>query len=275
VDTIKPEILSLSINDYDIYTSRSVLIDVLLDEEVDEFGYIDYLGRWRRLCSNCEDYTRTKSFYEGLNYVIFKAIDFAGNEREVSRVFYIDTKLPKVDKLYPYQGWANNEFTLRYDEDNPVLVTLFARKVGDASYSEYYAYDCPAGNNQYCSITATSPAWTDGDEVEFYFTILDIAGNEVTSYIETAVIDTVPPVIEYAYMQAYGYSGTSWKLYAGFDDYYYTEYMLNPPSIWRRISSNIQTVQRSIYAPYGDNELILRVTDDAGNVAETTLEWTR
>lgn len=79
VDTQVPE-LNIHQPSKDVYTSRIVPIDISVNEgdEV-RLEYSDNGGSFRRLCSSCEGYDRTRSFSYEDHDIIFRAEDDAGN----------------------------------------------------------------------------------------------------------------------------------------------------------------------------------------------------
>jgi len=75
---------------------RRVQFNMIVSEDV-TLEYIDYFDtnpRWRRLCSNCDEYgdsrTKTKSFKRGLHNVEIRAVDKAGNSDTEQISFNVD-----------------------------------------------------------------------------------------------------------------------------------------------------------------------------------------
>ena len=67
---------------FDTEFSKSVLFDIELSEEVRKLGYMDLSSSkqiFKRLCSRCHEFNRTKTFEDGNHSLIFMATDFAGN----------------------------------------------------------------------------------------------------------------------------------------------------------------------------------------------------
>jgi len=60
------------------------------NEKVKIIEYQDNLGRWRRLCSRCDGYDRTKSFKRGDHTVNIRAVDYAGNIDQKTISFNVD-----------------------------------------------------------------------------------------------------------------------------------------------------------------------------------------
>ena len=57
-------------------------MDLDLSEEVYRLEYVDLdssSSRFKRLCRNCDDYSRKKRFKDGDHTLRFRATDFAGN----------------------------------------------------------------------------------------------------------------------------------------------------------------------------------------------------
>jgi len=79
VDTTDP-ILVVDEPNNGITYGRRVPFDLeVTNEKVKIIEYRDNLGRWRRLCTRCDSYDRTKSFKRGIHTVNIRAVDYAGN----------------------------------------------------------------------------------------------------------------------------------------------------------------------------------------------------
>jgi len=90
VDTTDPILVVNEPNDV-TYGGRRVPFDLeVTNEKVKVIEYQDNLGRWRRLCTRCDSYDRTKSFRRGSHIVNIRAIDYAGNFDQETINFNVD-----------------------------------------------------------------------------------------------------------------------------------------------------------------------------------------
>ncbi len=90
VDTTDP-ILVVNEPDEGVTYGRRVPFNLnVTNEKVKIIEYRDNLGRWRRLCSRCDEYDRTKSFKRGDHTVNIRAVDYAGNMDQETISFNVD-----------------------------------------------------------------------------------------------------------------------------------------------------------------------------------------
>jgi len=90
VDTTDP-ILIVNEPDQGVTYGRRVPFNLdVTNEKVRIIEYQDNLGRWRRLCSRCDEYDRTKSFRRGSHVVNIRAVDYAGNIDQETINFNVD-----------------------------------------------------------------------------------------------------------------------------------------------------------------------------------------
>jgi len=90
VDTTDP-ILVVDEPNNGITYGRRVPFDLeVTNEKVKIIEYQDNFGRWRRLCTRCDSYDRTKSFKRGSHTVNIRAVDYAGNFDQETINFNVD-----------------------------------------------------------------------------------------------------------------------------------------------------------------------------------------
>lgn len=89
VDTVDP-ILVVNTPENTDYGRRVPFDLEVTNEEVKIIEYQDNLGNWRRLCTRCDEYDRSKSFRRGSHTVNIRAIDYAGNFDEETITFNVD-----------------------------------------------------------------------------------------------------------------------------------------------------------------------------------------
>lgn len=162
------------------YSSKSILINIALNEE-SRISYIDNSkGREIRLCSSCKSYIRKKTFKEGWNNITFKAVDKNTNEATENVRFLIDTKKPWIKKILPKtRSNLNGEFVVVYDEENIQQIKM---KYGNdvLGYTTYIKLDCPSGKSQTCYFNVDLTSYA-GQKVYYSFEVTDVVGHIKTS----------------------------------------------------------------------------------------------
>ncbi len=199
LDHQAPQITINSPSQNQIITSRSALLDIDLNE-VGEISYYDNIngrGKWTRICSKCDSYSKKRSFNEGFNNLTIKAVDLLGNPGEKELTFFIDSKKPKILKTEPKGGFASGEFTIEFQEDNPSSLQLIIINEQDAANTTdiNISHDCILDKNKYaCSIQKDISQYTN-QQIQYYAVITDIAGNSVSSRPLKLKVDTSTPII--------------------------------------------------------------------------------
>jgi hypothetical protein len=199
VDTEPPEMTVNSPLNNEAYSSRSVLVDIKLNEKGDIYYYdnLDGRGRWTRVCLDCYDYFRPRVFKEGLNDITFSASDLFGNEVNKTIKFRVDSKKPKINKVYPKSGFADGAFEVQFKEENPVLLKLHYGnyKNGFKEKTIDLINDCIAENEKQTCSTNVDLSNYDGEEIEYWFELRDVAQNLVESKHILLEVDITPPVL--------------------------------------------------------------------------------
>ncbi len=182
-----------------IYNIRGIPMNISLNKEVKKLEYIDYSSSrkiWRTLCRNCDEYgfsrKRTKSFSDGEHNISIRATDEFENSEEKNISFTVDRTKPRIYKTEPRRGFTNGSFYIKFKEENPVNLTLYYNDSYKVNISNECVYD---GKRYYeCDVNVDLISH-NGDEIEYYFYLEDIAGNNYTSRATKVEVDTTPPVI--------------------------------------------------------------------------------
>ena len=201
VDGVAPIITPTSPSNDALFSSRKVPVMFTLSETANVY-YLDLIngrGRWGKLCSDCTlDYKKNVTFEEGHNLIQFKAIDPSGNEGFSGNVsFFTDSKKPKIKKTSPKKGFANGEFSVDFQEQNPAILTLYYGHNGSSSMDVPLSNCVPSGTSndkQHCEVNADLSAY-NGQEIDYWFTLTDIVGNSINSKVLDLEVDLTAPVI--------------------------------------------------------------------------------
>lgn len=254
-----------------IYNTKNILINLTTGSIADKITYKDTLlskPRTVKLCLDCTKYFRNIQFNEGNHNLTF---EFLFNDRIIteSREFFIDSKKPTISSLKIItKGFTNgSNLSVRYTENNMANVSLIYTI--EHATSEIAKNDCPSGKNQVCSFDLNLSEF-NGKEIIYNFKVMDIAGNYMDSKNITAIIDTIPPVINNpeTLFRVEG-NRVYFKIEVdedNFKDISYIDPVDRYPS-WRVLCSKLTLgicEKMQVFKP-GDHELSLRINDKAGN----------
>jgi len=181
-----------------IYDSRRVQFNITISDDVtlEYINYNDKRPRWKRLCKKCDEYgssrKRMKSLEEGENNITIKATDKFGNTKEENISLFIDSKKPRISKIKPRRNSVVNGsgFYIKYLEDNvkelsinynPSIILNTEDCISSRRYKECY-YDLDLTDY-------------DGQWIEYYFKLIDIANNTKESRKTRVFVDTTPPTL--------------------------------------------------------------------------------
>ena len=196
IDADPPNLTVSSPAEGGVYESTSILLDVKSNEPCSLY-YIDNnydRGRWTRVCASCREYLNKRRFEEGLNNLTIKCIDRSGNKAEIQRTFRVDSRSPKISRTEPTDGFALGTFKVKFKEENPSELWLNFGNTGDFS-SKKVSLDCEEDKRYtVCEVYADLSAY-DGEDIQYWFNITDIAGSYDESRIRELKVDFSPPVI--------------------------------------------------------------------------------
>ncbi|GBE20053.1 MAG TPA: hypothetical protein ENG87_04070 [Candidatus Pacearchaeota archaeon] len=275
-----------------IYTSRSVLVDFSLDETADVYytDLIDGRGRWTRICNDCSPgdpaYSKKRSFDEGLNQIQFKAIDVVGNEVLSDVSFFVDSKKPKIYKTLPRKGFADGNFEVQFKEANHDTLTMYYgnTQTGIRNYNVNIDSECyEKKGKHYCENIFADLDDYDGQEIEFWFNLTDMADNSDDSKHYNLDVDTTFPVLnnpssfwtqgEGKYAKYIYFNLNITEL--NFDEAVYTYFdsrgKLRERRLCSRLKDGICEKRKSFRR--GNHSINVQIIDEAGNSIAMPLEF--
>ena len=257
-----------------ITNERRMLFNLTTDIEVDEITYIDYADRsprWRILCRNCDEYgnirERTKSFRDGEHNLSFRAVK-DGNYVEKNVSFFIDSRDPRISKTEPRSGFASGNFYVEFTELNPEsLVLTYGNSLRNKSVDLSRCYE--SGRIKACDVYVNLSDF-DGEEIGYWFTLNDTAGNSDESTHRTVSVDQTDPVIDNFDLTVDGRRVT-FNISVTEQNFDEIEYMDNEDRRprWRTLCSRLRDdicLARKSFTS-GFHNLSINVTDEAGNYA--------
>lgn len=202
VDVTPPVLTFNSPIQGEVYDSKKIFLDFDVDERADIFykDLNDNRNRWIRVCDNCRSYSRNKNFKEGLNELRFRATDDNGNQAFFDISFTIDSKSPRISKTSPTRGFIGSILTVEIQEANPVsLVLNYGNNIIEFREASLdLINDCNIDprnpSKRTCDINVNLHDY-DGQEIEYWFVLVDIAGSSTESRHYTLTVDETFPVI--------------------------------------------------------------------------------
>jgi hypothetical protein len=151
---------------------------------------------WVRVCSKCQpgkvSYANIRSFKEGNNSLMFKAVDLQGNEAFVNMNFFVDSIKPRTYSTYPRSNsFADGVFEVQFKELKPKKATLYyGNDKANVDLSKcYYAV-----SKENCEVEVDLKKY-NGQKIMYRFEVEDIAGNKYSSRNTTVNVDTKAPVV--------------------------------------------------------------------------------
>lgn len=261
-----------------LHTSRSVQFKFSVNELSDVY-YLDLIngrGRWTRVCTDCTSYDRTRRFSEGLNNLMIRVKDLAGNENYTEVSFFVDSRTPRIKKTEPKKGFSDGTFKSEIDEENPKNLTLYYGVVGNMKSKRLdLNSDCyMEKTRQFCE-TNVNLAMFNNQDIEYYFVLIDIVGNVDESKHVVVTVDNSPPVLNNpGNFWAQGEDTENEFIFfnmditePNFDEVYYsyvdTRGRLREMKICSRLKEGI--CERRVSFRNGHWDLTVSILDDAGN----------
>jgi hypothetical protein len=270
-DTNPPVLTFNSPLNNSLFTSLSVPFSFASNKRVNVY-YTDLIkgrGRWSRVCQDCSSYSRARRFHEGLNLIGVRAIDKMGNEQFQELSFFIDSKEPRISKTAPKKGYADGDFWMQMQEENPKNITLHVRSLIDSSemQSNVNISNCiDARNKKECSTFVDLQPY-NGQTIEYWFSVEDIAGNKRESKHLIVGVDTIPPVFT-TFDTIVSGSTVTFSIFTDEEVSlsYYDSLHLRPT--WKSLCSRCMSYQKVRSFNSGPHNVTVKAVDKAGNIAQ-------
>ncbi len=186
-----------------IYNTKKIPFNITSSEVLSSIEYYNFnekSPKWRSLCKNCEEFgfskKKEKNLLEGENNITIKGISKYGQNSEKNILLFIESKQPKIIKFFPNKGFTNGNFWIEFFEDNPELLTLsYGNAQTGNRIKTFNLTDCIVDDdNTICEDLIELEDYHQ-QEIEYYFTIRDIANNTASTKTKFLLVDTVPPLV--------------------------------------------------------------------------------
>jgi len=250
----------------------------------------DPRGREGNLCKKVDSVCDGKLRLEdGDHEIVVKIYDLAGNMAEDTISFFSDSKDPKIKKVEPKRGFANGDFYIEFDEENPVELLLKYGTFSDMRTHNVFLGTCVLGKKNYeCDVLGINLNDFDGEKIEYYFELTDRVGNKDTSKTNDLEVDTTFPVLNNPgsfWMQGNASEGDDKYIFfnfsiteKNFDEVLYIDYSDSMPR-WKRLCSNLDKENKEDIAGICERKksfkkeeyhsVDIQIVDEAGNAIST------
>ncbi len=255
----------------------------LTAESESNFHYIADISSnkpWILLCKDtkeCVKRVNSAPIKEGVNMISIKAVNSTGSTINQSIEVKIDSTKPVISEVSPKSGFATGNFTAKIIEENLNKTTARLKyktaigKIQDASTT----CDGPENKKQNCSAYIDLDAY-DGKEIVYWFEATDMAGNKAVSKKTSLKVDITKPVIKYSNFSSTRFSDkydiATFILDIDEANFKNVSYQDNG-SKWIVLCNSLKNgrcVAKAKFAK-GEHDLIVRVSDKAGNTFDDTL----
>lgn len=181
-----------------ISNSKKLFLNFSLNEVADVY-YKDInknTNMWIKVCNKCNtgnpSYARLRSFTEGENNLMFKAVDVVNNIAYVNVKFFVDSTAPRIYTTSPRAGvFADGNFEVQFKELNPKRLTLnYGTDKVNLDLSKCY----DGVGKKICDINVDLSKY-DGKKIPYYFDMEDIAENTYKSRATNVSVDITSPVV--------------------------------------------------------------------------------
>jgi len=197
-DLTPPVFKILSLSNGTIYSSRKIFLNFSLNEIADVY-YRDLnktTSTWTKVCNDCNSgnpsYARLRTFAEGENNLMFKAVDVVGIKNYSSVNFVVDSIKPRIYTTNPRaNSFADGTFEVQFKEANPEKLTLYY----GTSEQPLSIASCRDESGKKVCETSVNLGGYNGQQIQYYFEIEDIAGNKYKSRAINVKVDTKDPVV--------------------------------------------------------------------------------
>ena len=280
LDTTPPNLTINSPANNGVYTEKSVLLN-LRSSKTSDIYFTDNLNSprvWSRVCKDCSSYSKKKNFKEGINDLLFRVADRAGNEVFQNLTFFIDTKVPQIKSVLPKTGFTSGLFTVEFLEANPKNLTIkYGNGISGMRNLKVNLTSCADGasGRKICEVQTNLTSF-DNQQIELWAELIDIAGNVAVSPHNFLDVDFSNPIIK---RLDYPVNGKNVNFRIELNESHpdriaYKDNSENSPS-WKNLCSGMKSnvCEKKVSFNDGAHDVSLKITDLAGNSIQRNVSF--
>jgi hypothetical protein len=273
-------------NPDDFYSidGRNVYFNIDINEvNFDEATYLDIEDsrpKEKRICSRLDSGNCNKkiSFSDGSHNLIIYVKDMAGNYLSHEVSFFTDSKKPRITKTEPRRGFATGIFEINFREENPKDLSLtYGNLITGIRTQNLDLTTCTIGKRDYYCSTDVDLSDFDGQDINYWFTLIDKIGNIDESKSNSLTVDETFPVIN-SLDHTIKNRRVEFVLNITEDNFEEVEYIvdqsIDPGARYRRLCSRLRNniCEGRITLSHGLHTINLAVSDEAGNMLGESVE---
>lgn len=267
---VLPDISAISPLPDHFYSSKNILVNINYNGE--NIQYSDNGKNFLQLCINQVNCNQMIYLLDGKHDLTFK-MSFKDSEAKFVNInnITIDSKKPVLKNHKPFGEFADGRFTIRFEELNPAILTVSYGNNANNYKTEYIDLNaCKAERIDRVCSTNLNLAEYDGQFINYFFKLTDIAGNSAASNPAKIKVDAKLPVIN-----SIVYNTNKKKVIISASEsnlegiYFYDNYE-GPRAKWIKICSRLKNAicEHNKRLNSGKHNIIIRVVDKAGNSIE-------
>ena len=258
------------------YYNKNILFDIFSNHNPNDIIYSYFDGRGKevtvKLCSKCNTYNKTKPLSDG-KYNLTFAI---GNKTQIfskkQLVFLVDSTAPKISETLPKKGLTNGNFSIKFKENNPKILTL---TYNNQKKNLNISRECILEKEVWSCNIKVNLSIFDGKQVRYYFNLTDITGKNTSSKPINLTVDTTLPKAK-----------MNWTINGGkvnfifnvteinFYKISYIDYNNTKPKetvLCSKLKNNICQITKSF--KIGQHNLTIFINDKAGNSLQKQINF--
>ena len=243
---------------------------IITSSSISKIIYSDTDGNKRTLCNNCDSYgyysSKLLSLKEGTNNISLIAVDNFGNIAEKNISLFIDSISPRITKILPKNKQYTNgsSFILEFIEKNVISSSII---LNGTSIPITNCTNITKNMDKFtCFFNLNLNAY-DSNLLSFYINISDPVRSIRSKNISINVDTTNPNITINSPIQNQDYNITKIPVNISLSEKALLQYFNN--GVFRTLCNNCDSyglfsLKTKVF-PSGNNSLIIKVTDKAGN----------
>ena len=255
-----------------LYNTKSVLLNITLDEKIKNLDYKLNKKGWVNLCPNCDKYIKKLSFDEGQNNLSIKAVTFNNLISYSNLSFYVDSIKPVIHNSLP-NNYGNGSFAVQYTEANLRKIELRYGINQTNLNASINLTNCKSGVKEWCYSSIDLSPYNSG-EIYYKFELRDDFFS-VNSSQQKILVDVLKPIVNiYNPINTTLYIDRNGNIYINIsvNEKVKLEYKDNSIK-WASLCTSCTSYKGYNKFSFGQHNVSFRASDSAGNIEENTLNF--